>query len=349
MTNNSQQTYIEVGGNVEVIVVAGLAGTYKLDVGDVPAEARGGAVLLSTLSEQVFDLTDALRTGTDAFVSNLEAESSTLNVASGAGAVETGTGTTLGSSGGLSQDAALALVASLFGVVPPVLDTGGAESAGGTGTGVNAALGYTGQGGLGGTPSNVGLDNPYNLMPLGPFALSIRSVSDDVFRLYQEANEQLFLSWQNWSSPPLGVLNLAASQPWRELAPMGLNGGGQELLDARAAHPRRTAEALGKGSNLQVQAPKRSPDAGAAGRRRRGRSGNPGRIAPAGPAGDLWSEPESDVDAAVRDRIFSEALFGEAAEEETDLGLLALAAAAVEWRTEEEQEPGSRRKHLEHG
>jgi hypothetical protein len=63
VTNERNRTYVEVGGNVEVLVLADVAGTYKLNVGDVPAAARGGAVLLGALSDQAVMLTDALRAG----------------------------------------------------------------------------------------------------------------------------------------------------------------------------------------------------------------------------------------------------------------------------------------------
>ncbi len=59
--NDLGQTFVEVGGNVEVVVMAGLAGTFKLDVSDVPETARGGAIVLANGISQVVALTDALR------------------------------------------------------------------------------------------------------------------------------------------------------------------------------------------------------------------------------------------------------------------------------------------------
>jgi hypothetical protein len=90
-TNTADRTYVEVGGNVEVIVVAGVAGTFKLNVGDVPGEARGGAVVLTPGGNQLISFTDAMRGGTTEFV---------VNVAEGAGAALNGAiNTTLASLG----------------------------------------------------------------------------------------------------------------------------------------------------------------------------------------------------------------------------------------------------------
>ena len=46
LTSNLSQTFVSVGGNVEVVVTANAAGTFNLDVGNVPGSARGGAVVL---------------------------------------------------------------------------------------------------------------------------------------------------------------------------------------------------------------------------------------------------------------------------------------------------------------
>jgi hypothetical protein len=70
-TNNVSQSYVSVGGNVEVVVLAGLAGTFKLDVGNVPQQARGGAVVLDSLGNQTVAFTQALQTGTTQFLVNI--------------------------------------------------------------------------------------------------------------------------------------------------------------------------------------------------------------------------------------------------------------------------------------
>lgn len=69
-SNSLGQTFVSVGGNVEVIVMANMSGTFNLDVGNVSDSARGGAVLLSSNSSQLFSFTDALRGGESGFELN---------------------------------------------------------------------------------------------------------------------------------------------------------------------------------------------------------------------------------------------------------------------------------------
>jgi hypothetical protein len=92
-----------VGGNVEVIVVAGVAGTFNLDVANVPATARGGAVLLSPNGSQAVAFTDGLRAGTTQFtvtvaeatvattISPISTTSPTTSTSTGPGNPGTGT------------------------------------------------------------------------------------------------------------------------------------------------------------------------------------------------------------------------------------------------------------------
>ncbi len=87
-TNNISQSYVSVGGNVEVVVLAGLAGTFKLDVNNVPQQARGGAVVLDSLGNQVVGFTDALRTGTTEFLVTI----GTVSIPGGPGTGGPGTG-----------------------------------------------------------------------------------------------------------------------------------------------------------------------------------------------------------------------------------------------------------------
>jgi hypothetical protein len=58
---------------VEVVVVAGAAGSYRLDVADVPGHARGVAVLLGPKQDSVVPLTAAIREGQRSFVLSVEA------------------------------------------------------------------------------------------------------------------------------------------------------------------------------------------------------------------------------------------------------------------------------------
>jgi hypothetical protein len=83
VSNSLPRTYIEVGGNVEVVVMAGVSGSFKLDVGDVPATARGGAVVFDSTGTQLVSLTTALRDGVTDFVVNVaETVGSSLSTAS---------------------------------------------------------------------------------------------------------------------------------------------------------------------------------------------------------------------------------------------------------------------------
>lgn len=70
-TNEVERTipnaFVEVGGNVEIVVIPNVNGQYRLDVADVPAAARGGVVFLGRQSEMVQTFTNELRSGTTSF------------------------------------------------------------------------------------------------------------------------------------------------------------------------------------------------------------------------------------------------------------------------------------------
>ena len=65
--NKIPSTFLEVGGSVEVMVVAATSGTYRLDVSDVQGSARGEAVLLDGGQVKTVALTDAMRGGNHDF------------------------------------------------------------------------------------------------------------------------------------------------------------------------------------------------------------------------------------------------------------------------------------------
>lgn len=73
VSNEIRQTFVQVGGSVELIVLANPSGTYRLNVADVPQFARGGAVLLSPESSELLSFTYALRNQTTSFVLNADA------------------------------------------------------------------------------------------------------------------------------------------------------------------------------------------------------------------------------------------------------------------------------------
>jgi hypothetical protein len=65
--NAISQTYINVGGNIEVVVVADRSGSFQFGVGNVADTARGGAVVLAAGQVKIESFTDALRAGTKDF------------------------------------------------------------------------------------------------------------------------------------------------------------------------------------------------------------------------------------------------------------------------------------------
>jgi hypothetical protein len=65
--NNETKTYVEVGNNVELLVVANPSGAFNLNVADVPLTARGALALFTADATQTFELTDSIRGGTSFF------------------------------------------------------------------------------------------------------------------------------------------------------------------------------------------------------------------------------------------------------------------------------------------
>ncbi len=67
VASNTPRTFVEVGGNVELVVMANVAGQFTLNVADVPPTARGGAIVFGAGAPRVTLLTDALRSGLTTF------------------------------------------------------------------------------------------------------------------------------------------------------------------------------------------------------------------------------------------------------------------------------------------
>ncbi len=67
VSNALPRTYVEVGGNVEVLVLAAVSGTFTLNLADIQSTARGGAVVLTPDRVQSVALTDAMRDGQRTF------------------------------------------------------------------------------------------------------------------------------------------------------------------------------------------------------------------------------------------------------------------------------------------
>jgi hypothetical protein len=133
-SSSLKRTYVEVGGNVEVVVLAGVSGTFKLDVSDVPQTARGGAVVLDSTGSQLLAFTNDLRDGTTQFL---------VQVSEAAGQLAT---TATGGTQVLAQTAAVLVVGTLFTGVPEVtpqslaVETAGAGSVAGTSGPASAVL-----------------------------------------------------------------------------------------------------------------------------------------------------------------------------------------------------------------
>jgi hypothetical protein len=66
-SNTLARTFMQTGGNVEVMVLAGVTGTFTLNIADVPTTARGGFVVVNGDKVQTAALTDAIRAGARTF------------------------------------------------------------------------------------------------------------------------------------------------------------------------------------------------------------------------------------------------------------------------------------------
>src|SRR5262249_12761160 len=67
LSNTFPDGFVNVIGNIEVIVLNLLGGELSLQVSDVPATARGGVVFVGEQTDMEESLTDALRAGTTDF------------------------------------------------------------------------------------------------------------------------------------------------------------------------------------------------------------------------------------------------------------------------------------------
>lgn len=90
VTNSISQTFVQVGGNVELLVMANASGSFNLDVSNVPSTARGGQVQVSAAGSSSMELTGALREGTTSFQVQVTASE---GGGSGSGGSEGGGGT----------------------------------------------------------------------------------------------------------------------------------------------------------------------------------------------------------------------------------------------------------------
>jgi hypothetical protein len=84
LQNDVAKTYVEVGNNVELLVVANPTGIFNLNVTDVPQTVRGALVLLNNDGTDTFALTDSLREGTRSFSFDTGEATSSQGIASSA-------------------------------------------------------------------------------------------------------------------------------------------------------------------------------------------------------------------------------------------------------------------------
>jgi hypothetical protein len=147
VSNNLGQTYVNVSGNVELVVMANVSGTFQFGVGDVPANARGGAVVLSDATSQVLSFTDALRAGDSTFTVAAAVEAGT------AGAPASGTTVASATTAASAEaPAAVAPAPITAALLTTILLTGVPENAGTPGAATGA-----GGGASAGTPVTVAL------------------------------------------------------------------------------------------------------------------------------------------------------------------------------------------------
>jgi hypothetical protein len=74
LSNQIADAFVSVASNVELIVIPAAEGRFTLNVEDVPALARGGAVLLGDGEPQVLSFTQELRAGEKTFQFGLDAD-----------------------------------------------------------------------------------------------------------------------------------------------------------------------------------------------------------------------------------------------------------------------------------
>ena len=64
LTNDFSDVFVDVVGNMEILIIPTFTATFQVQVGAVPPTAHGGAVLVSSMQVTTLSLTEPLRTGT---------------------------------------------------------------------------------------------------------------------------------------------------------------------------------------------------------------------------------------------------------------------------------------------
>ncbi len=154
VSNGLGGSFVSVGGNVEMIVMENAAGTFNLNVANVPSEARGGEVELSTTGVESVDLTTAMQAQQTSFQLALGGESGAVPGGEG-GAPPEGAGALAGA---LSNSASLSLLSTALLVGP--LSTSESSSSANSEAAAEAAA----------TASDLAnRDRPHSPAPLRPF------------------------------------------------------------------------------------------------------------------------------------------------------------------------------------
>lgn len=75
VVQNMPKTYVQVAGNIELIVVADAVGTYRLDIANIPTQPRGALGILNNATTQFVSLTPQIRSGITSFQFNASLDS----------------------------------------------------------------------------------------------------------------------------------------------------------------------------------------------------------------------------------------------------------------------------------
>jgi hypothetical protein len=212
VSSNQTDTYVNVSGNVEVVVMANASGTFQFGVGDVPAEARGGAVVLSETTSQILSFTDAIRAGDSAFTVEVASAGGT---AGGPGSGTTGVGGGPTAATAEAQTAAASALTAETALLVTILLTGvpGESAPSGSATGAGA-----GPAAVGPATSLAGVNGSIDLG--GPSSLSeLRGAVDHVF--------------QDWA-PGLSVM---AKDAWQMVSTFVRRVGGDAADEVASALP----------------------------------------------------------------------------------------------------------------
>ncbi len=175
VTNAQPKTYVEVGGNIEVVIDVDVSGLFLLSVADVDSTSRGGALVIGPEGTQVVSLTDAMRAGVQNFSFDVPASVTAGSLGPAAEAIVPPNPSTLSSIAGAAVEIVQGSTTPSAGVEitqAPVNETGGGLSttseSTGTTTTTTSATSLSGGGDPGNGSTQTFLDEiKEKLGPLG--------------------------------------------------------------------------------------------------------------------------------------------------------------------------------------